>query len=166
MNSSSWITRQVAQESLPSGNFGKHIDVELRHPLMFCSSECVSVSADICISGFVGTFRQRHRAPFNPTTAPSDRLRGRSGRTYNQGYAAISGATRGGPRRSNLGHTKYRGVIGAPTADISDVGATTPITNMVRSIFRKSMTTSSRIARCRALDAETDKSGSFFSNAG
>lgn len=109
-------TAQIA----PSGDFGNTLTLNCDNPLMSAEQFAVICDADNLINGFIGTFPTAVTAPFNqnPGAAPIDFADGQGG-TYNQGYALLLRRNvEGGPRRAQLDHTTFRGVLGA-NGDIS-----------------------------------------------
>ena len=103
--------RTVAQIA-PSGDFGNTLSINCDNPLLgagqrnvLCDNENLLVSADPA-RAFDVVGNTAGGTPFNfidPTT----------GRTYNRGFAQILRRNvEGGPRRSDLQHTSYRGVLG------------------------------------------------------
>ncbi len=153
-----FMDNQTVAQIAPSGNFGNTLTLNCDNPLMSAEQFAVICDADNLISGFVGTFPAATTAPFNPdpTAAPIDFQDGQGG-TYNQGYAlTLRRNTEGGPRRSNLGHTTYRGVIGA-NGDISDVWSYDAYYQYGKVEYSQVYDNEFSIARLtRALDAVTD----------
>ena len=103
--------RTVAQIA-PSGNFGNTLSINCDNPLLgagqravLCDNENLLVSGDPA-RAFDVVGNTAGGTPFNfidPTT----------GMTYNRGFAQILRRNvEGGPRRSDLQHTSYRGVLG------------------------------------------------------
>lgn len=153
-----FMDNQTVAQIAPSGNFGNTLTLNCDNPLMSAEQFAVICDADNLISGFVGTFPAATTAPFNPdpTAAPIDFQDGQGG-TYNQGYAlTLRRNTEGGPRRSNLGHTTFRGVIGA-NGDISDVWSYDAYYQYGKVEYSQVYDNEFSIARLtRALDAVTD----------
>ncbi|MXP40696.1 TonB-dependent receptor [Altererythrobacter soli] len=110
-------TAQIA----PSGNFGNTLTINCDNPLMSAAQRNVVCDDDNLINGFIGNFPTATTAPYNPNpgAAPIDFADGQGG-TYNQAYfLLLRRNAEGGPRRGQLDHTTYRGVIGAD----GDIGA-------------------------------------------
>ncbi len=117
-----FMDNKTVAQIAPSGNFGNTLTLNCDNPLMSAAQLAVICDDDNLISGFVGTFPAATTAPFNPdpTAPPIDFADGQGG-TYNQGYAlTLRRNLEGGPRRANLGHTTFRGVIGTQ-GGLSDV---------------------------------------------
>ncbi len=116
-----FMDNQTVAQIAPSGDFGNTQTINCDNPLLSPAQSAVVCDADNLINGFLGTFPLATSAAYNPNpgNAPLtffDSL----GNTYNQGYfTLLRRNVEGGPRRSNLGHTTYRAVIGV-NGDISD----------------------------------------------
>ncbi len=153
-----FMDNQTVAQIAPSGNFGNTLTLNCDNPLMSAAQRAVICDADNLISGFVGTFPAATTAPFNPdpTAPPIDFADGQGG-TYNQGYAlTLRRNLEGGPRRSNLGHTTFRGVIGTK-GDISDVWSYDAYYQYGQVDYSQVYDNEFSIARLvRALDAVTD----------
>ena len=110
--------RTVAQIA-PSGNFGNTLSINCDNPLLGASQRAVLCDTEnLLVSpsparAFDVVGNTTGGTPFNfidPTT----------GLTYNRGFAQILRRNvEGGPRRSDLQHTSYRGVLGMK-GDLSD----------------------------------------------
>ena len=153
-----FMDNQTVAQIAPSGNFGNTLTLNCDNPLMSAEQFAVICDADNLISGFVGTFPAATTAPFNPNPgAPPIDFQDGQGGTYNQGYAlTLRRNTEGGPRRSNLGHTTFRGVIGA-NGDISDVWSYDAYYQYGKVEYSQVYDNEFSIARLtRALDAVTD----------
>ncbi|OAO01571.1 TonB-dependent receptor [Sphingomonadales bacterium EhC05] len=153
-----FMDNQTVAQIAPSGNFGNTLTLNCDNPLMSAAQSAVICDADNLISGFVGTFPAATTAPFNPDpTAPPIDFQDGQGGTYNQGYAlTLRRNIEGGPRRSNLGHTTFRGVLGA-NGDISDVWSYDAYYQYGKVEYSQVYDNEFSIARLtRALDAVTD----------
>jgi iron complex outermembrane receptor protein len=106
--------RTVAQIA-ESGDFGNTLTVNCDNPLMSQTQRNIVCDSDNLINGFLGNFPTAQSAPYNPNpgAAPvvfTDAL----GTQYNQGFfQLLRRNVEGGPRRSDLQHTNFRGVIGS-----------------------------------------------------
>lgn len=110
-------TGQIA----PSGDFGNTLTLNCDNPLMSAAQYDVICDADNLINSYIGTFPVAQSAPYNldPGAAPIDFQDGQGG-TYNKGFTLLLRRNiEGGPRRAQLDHTTYRGVIGA-NGDLDD----------------------------------------------
>ncbi len=103
--------RTVAQIA-PSGDFGNTLSINCDNPLLgasqrsvLCDNENLLVSPDPARAfDVVGN---------NPGSPAFNFIDPSTGRTYNRGFAQILRRNvEGGPRRSDLQHTSYRGVLG------------------------------------------------------
>ncbi|MEZ5696069.1 MAG: TonB-dependent receptor [Sphingomonadaceae bacterium] len=106
---------QTTAQIAPSGDFGNTLTVNCDNPLLGADQLAVVCSPENLINGFLGTFPLAVGAAYNPNpgAAPIAFADGQGG-TYNQGYFLLLRRNiEGGPRRAQLGHTTYRGVIGA-----------------------------------------------------
>lgn len=106
---------QTTAQIAPSGDFGNTLTFNCDNPLLSAEQFAVICDADNLINGFIGTFPTAQSAPYNtnPAAPPIEFADGQGG-TYNQAYALLLRRNvEGGPRRSQLGHTTYRGVLGA-----------------------------------------------------
>lgn len=112
---------QTVAQIAPSGDFGNTQTVNCDNPLISAAQLAVICDADNLINGFLGTFPLATSAAFNPNPGAApinfvDSL----GNSYNQGYfTLLRRNVEGGPRRSNLGHTTFRVVIGTK-GDLGD----------------------------------------------
>ncbi len=110
-----FMDNETVAQIAPSGNFANTQVVNCDNPLMSAAQFAVICDSDNLINGFLGTFPLAQSAAFNPNPGAApitffDAL----GTTYNLGFAQILRRnTEGGPRRSNLGHTTFRAVIGS-----------------------------------------------------
>lgn len=106
---------QSVAQIAPSGNFANTQVVNCDNPLMSAAQLAVICDADNLINGYLGTFPLATTASYNPNPgdAPLD-FYDALGNTYNQGFfQLLRRNVEGGPRRSNLGHTTYRVVLGS-----------------------------------------------------
>lgn len=153
-----FMDNKTVAQIAPSGNFGNTLTLNCDNPLMSAAQAAVICDTDNLISGFVGTFPTATTAPYNPdpTAPPIDFADGQGG-TYNQGYAlTLRRNLEGGPRQSNLGHTTFRGVLGAK-GDISDVWSYDAYYQYGKVDYSQVYSNEFSIARLtRALDAVTD----------
>ena len=106
---------ETVAQIAPSGDFGNTLTLNCDNPLMSAAQLAVICDADNLINGFIGAFPTAVAAPFNPTPAAAPIVFFDAfGNAYNQGFAQILRRNvEGGPRRSNLGHTTFRAVIGS-----------------------------------------------------
>ncbi|WP_367947286.1 TonB-dependent receptor plug domain-containing protein [Sphingopyxis sp. BSNA05] len=153
-----FMDNKTVAQIAPSGDFGNTLTLNCDNPLMSAAQAAVICDTDNLISGFVGTFPAATTAPYNPdpNAAPIDFADGQGG-TYNQGYALVLRRNlEGGPRQSNLGHTTFRGVLGA-NGDISDVWSYDAYYQYGKVDYSQVYSNEFSIARLtRALDAVID----------
>ena len=150
--------RTVAQIA-PSGDFGNTLSLNCDNPLLsaqqksiVCDTENLLVSSDPA-RAFEVVGNTPGGVPFNfidPTT----------GATYNRGFAQILRRNvEGGPRRDDLQHTSYRGVIGLK-GDLSDVWSYDAYYQYGRTNFAETYYNDFSIARVtRALDVVQGPNG-------
>ena len=147
-------TGQIA----PSGDFGNTLTINCDNPLLSAAQAAVICDTENLINGFLGTFPTAVAAPFNPTpgAAPIDFADGQGG-TYNQAYFLLLRRNlEGGPRRAQLGHTTFRGVLGAD-GDLSDVWSYDAYYQYGRVEYSQVYENEFSVARLRnALDAVVD----------
>lgn len=107
--------RTVAQIA-PGGDFGNTLTVNCNNPLMSATQRAIVCDNENLINGFLGTFPLAVGAPYNPNpgAAPINFIDPTTGASYNRAFfQVLRRNVEGGPRRSDLQHTNYRGVIGA-----------------------------------------------------
>lgn len=102
--------RTVAQIA-PSGNFGNTLTLNCDNPLLSAQQRSVICAPGNLVSGFVGNY------PLTPTSGgpatPISFINPATGAAYNQGFVLLQRRNvEGGPRRNDLQHTNYRGVVG------------------------------------------------------
>ncbi|MCW3837140.1 TonB-dependent receptor domain-containing protein [Sphingomonas canadensis] len=105
--------RTVAQIA-PSGDFGNTLTINCDNPLMSATQRNVVCDGDNLINGYLGNFPLATGAPYNPNPGNAPLVFTDSfGTTYNQGFfQLLRRNVEGGPRRSDLQHVNFRGVIG------------------------------------------------------
>lgn len=106
---------QTTAQIAPSGDFGNTLTVNCDNPLLGADQLAVICSPENLINGFLGTFPLAVGAAYNPNPGdPVIDFADGQGGTYNQAYFLLLRRNiEGGPRRAQLGHTTYRGVLGA-----------------------------------------------------
>jgi hypothetical protein len=109
-----FMDNETVAQIAPSGDFGNTLSLNCDNPLMSAAQAAVICDSDNLINGFIGAFPTAVAAPYNPTpAAPPITFFDAFGNPYQQGFAQILRRNvEGGPRRSNLGHTTFRAVIG------------------------------------------------------
>ena len=110
--------RTVAQIA-PSGNFGNTLSINCDNPLLGASQRAVLCDTENLL---VSPSPARAFDVVGNTTGgtPFNFIDPSTGLTYNRGFAQILRRNvEGGPRRSDLQHTSYRGVLGMK-GDLSD----------------------------------------------
>lgn len=145
--------RTVAQIA-PSGNFGNTLSINCDNPLLgasqsavLCDTENLLVSADPAsafdVVGNTGL----------PAYVFTDAL----GNSYNRGFAQILRRNvEGGPRRSDLQHTSYRGVLGLK-GDVSDAWSYDAYYQYGRTVYNQIYLNDFSVTRLgRALDVIDD----------
>lgn len=147
-------TAQIA----PSGDFGNTLTINCDNPLLSAAQSAVICDADNLINGFIGTFPTAVSAPYNqnPGAAPIDFADGQGG-TYNQGYGLLLRRNvEGGPRRAQLDHTTYRGVLGLK-GDLGDAWSYDSYYQYGKVTYSQVYQNEFSVARLNnALDAVTD----------
>jgi iron complex outermembrane receptor protein len=152
-------TAQIA----PSGDFGNTYTINCDNPLMSAAQRSVVCDADNLITGFLGTFPLAASAPYNTVawdpanpTAPLAFTDSR-GVQYNQGFfQLLRRNVEGGPRRAELSHTTYRGVIGTK-GDLGEAWSYDAYYQYARNNYSQLYTNEFSIAKLnRALNAVVD----------
>ncbi|MGI8931138.1 MAG: TonB-dependent receptor domain-containing protein, partial [Sphingomicrobium sp.] len=106
--------RTIAQIA-PGGAFGNTLTINCDNPLLSAQQRAIVCDGENLINGFLGTFPLAAGAPYNPNPgAPpinfSDPL---TGATYNRAFFQLLRRNiEGGPRRADVQHTSYRGLMG------------------------------------------------------
>lgn len=106
--------RTVAQIA-PSGNFGNTLTINSDNPLISPTQRAVIFDQENLINGFLGNFPLAGGAPYNPNPGapPLSFIDPTTGNPYNLGFfQLLRRNVEGGPRRNDLQHTDYRGVLG------------------------------------------------------
>jgi outer membrane receptor protein involved in Fe transport len=106
--------RTVAQIA-PSGNFGNTLTVNCDNPLISEQQRAIICDDENLITSFIGTYPLTQ----NFAGAPQDPINflnpvpGAANATYNQAFfQLLRRNVEGGPRRNDLQHTNFRGVLG------------------------------------------------------
>jgi iron complex outermembrane recepter protein len=113
--------RSVAQIA-PSGNFGSTLTVNSDNPFISAQQRGIIFDGENLINGFLGSY------PLTPVSnaagpASINFIDPTTGATYQRGFLQIFRRNvEGGPRRSDLQHTSYRGIIGSK-GDLGDTWA-------------------------------------------
>lgn len=166
--------RTVAQIA-PSGDFGNTLSINCNNPLLggdqlatLCDTENLLVSpAPGDAFTVVGNVAAENAArvarglgePLLQTT-PFNFIDPTTGQTFNRGFAQILRRNvEGGPRRDDLQHTSYRGVIGM-RGDLDPVWSYDMYYQYGRTNFAETYTNDFSVTRLtRALDVVTDANG-------
>lgn len=103
--------RSVAQIA-PSGNFGSTLTVNNDNPLISAQQRSIIFSPENLITGFLGNYPLTG-FPNPAGGTPVNFIDPTTGSSYQRGFFQIFRRNiEGGPRRSDLQHTSYRGVLG------------------------------------------------------
>ncbi|WFL78061.1 TonB-dependent receptor [Altererythrobacter arenosus] len=157
---------QTTAQIAPSGDFGNTLTVNCDNPLLGADQLAVICSPENLINGFLGTFPLAVGASYNPNPgAPVIDFADGQGGTYNQGYLLLLRRNiEGGPRRAQLGHTTYRGVLGA-TGDLGPAWSYDAYYQYGRVDFSQVYENEFSIARLNnALDAVVDNRAGSATN--
>ena len=150
--------RTVAQIA-PSGNFGNTLTINCDNPLLSAQQAAIVCDGENLINGFLGTFPLAAGAPYNPNpgNAPIDFFDPLTGTTYNKAFfQLLKRNVEGGPRRADLQHTSFRGLVGMK-GDISPVWSYDASYQYGRVNYQQTYSNEFSVARLtRALDVVTD----------
>jgi outer membrane receptor protein involved in Fe transport len=146
--------RTVAQIA-PSGNFGNTLTINCDNPLLSAQQRSIACAPGNLINGFLGNY------PISPDFGnagpPIAFVDPTTGNTYNRGFfQLLRRNVEGGPRRSDLQHTSYRGVIGA-RGDLGEVWSYDAYYQYGRTNYNQIYSNEFSVARLtRALDVVDD----------
>jgi outer membrane receptor protein involved in Fe transport len=146
--------RTIAQIA-PSGNFGNTLTINCDNPLLGPSQRAIVCRPDNLITGSIGTF------PLTPNlggpAAPINFVDPTTGNTYNRAFfQLLRRNVEGGPRRSDLQHTSFRGVLGF-RGDLSNVWSYDAYYQYGRTNYNQIYSNEFSVARLtRALDVVDD----------
>ena len=155
--------RTVAQIA-PSGDFGNTLTINCDNPLLSAQQRSVVCDNENLINGFLGVFPLAVGAPYNPNpgAAPINFVDPTTGNTYNRAFfQLLRRNVEGGPRRSDIQHTSFRGLIGMK-GELDKAWSYDASYQYGRVNFGLTFTNEFSVARLnRALDVVTDpRSGS------
>jgi len=156
--------RSVAQIA-PSGDFGNTLTLNCDNPLLSAQQKGIICAPDNLINGSVGSvpLGGLRVDPNDPTSAllpPTTFIDPTTGLPYNMGAAQILRRNvEGGPRRDDLQHTSYRGVIGVK-GDLDDAWSYDAYYQYGRTNFAETYTNDFSVARLnKALDVVAGPNG-------
>ncbi|WP_294250925.1 TonB-dependent receptor [uncultured Sphingomonas sp.] len=106
--------RSVAQIA-PSGDFGNTLTINCDNPLMSAQQKSIVCANENLVNGFLGNYPLT--SVTNPGPGALTYIDPTTGQPYNKAFfQLLRRNVEGGPRSADLGHTQYRGVIGAKGA--------------------------------------------------
>lgn len=146
----------------PSGDFGNTLTINCDNPLMSAAQSAVICDSENLINGFLGSgasqFPLAVGASFNPNpgNAPINFV-DTLGTSYNKAFfQLLRRNVEGGPRRSALGHTNYRAVLGTK-GDLGDAWSYDAYYQYGRTTYSQVYSNEFSIARLNnALNVVTD----------
>ncbi|MCW6535565.1 TonB-dependent receptor domain-containing protein [Sphingomonas lycopersici] len=153
--------RTVAQIA-PSGNFGNTLTINCDNPLMSPQQKAIICAPANLINGNLGGFPLAAGAGYNPNpgAAPVPFIDPTTGQTYNKAYfQLLRRNVEGGPRRSDLQHTNFRGVLGG-RGDLGKAWSYDAYYQYGKTIYSQTYSNEFSVARLeRALDVVNGSNG-------
>lgn len=152
--------RSVAQIA-PSGDFGNTLTLNCDNPLLSAQQKGIVCAPGNLINGSIGNFPLAGVTDAGGALLPATGfIDPTTGAVYNKGFAQILRRNvEGGPRRDDLQHTSYRGVIGAK-GDLDDAWSYDAYYQYGRTNYAETYTNDFSVARLtKALDVVAGPTG-------